>query len=93
MGSGYKVRKRNLVSNLLKLFQTERLKVVPELDLASIFVQEPLNFKAKISISGHDSYEAWREGVHDDLVLATALACWYAEKIFNRPEPRVRRLA
>ena len=24
-----------------------------------------LNFKAKISVSGHDSYEAWRESVHD----------------------------
>ena len=32
----------------------------------------------------HDTYGAWREGVHDDLVLATALACWYAERIGGR---------
>jgi hypothetical protein len=25
-----------------------------------------------------DNYEHWREGDHDDLVLATALACWGA---------------
>ncbi|HEY7307847.1 MAG TPA: hypothetical protein VH643_00670 [Gemmataceae bacterium] len=23
---------------------------------------------------------AWREGTHDDLVLAVALACWWAER-------------
>lgn len=33
-------------------------------------------FKVKISTSGHDSYEAWREGDHDDLVLAALLALW-----------------
>jgi hypothetical protein len=40
-----------------------------------------LNFKLKINITtGHDSYEAWREGEHDDLVLAAALAVWAADK-------------
>jgi hypothetical protein len=29
--------------------------------------------------TGHDSYEAWRESIHDDLVLAVSLACWYGE--------------
>jgi hypothetical protein len=32
--------------------------------------------------TAHDSYEHWREGDHDDLVLAAALACWW---------PRIRR--
>ena len=27
----------------------------------------------------HDSYAAWREQAHDDLVLAVALACWWGE--------------
>lgn len=35
----------------------------------------------KVNVStGHDSYEAWREGDHDDLVLAAALAAWKAHK-------------
>jgi hypothetical protein len=38
------------------------------------------NFQVKISQTGHDSYGAWREGTHDDLLLAVALACWAAEK-------------
>jgi len=29
--------------------------------------------------TAHDSYSHWREGDHDDLVLATALACWFRE--------------
>jgi hypothetical protein len=40
---------------------------------------ELLNFRVKINLaSGHDSYEAWREGDHDDLVLAAAMAVWSA---------------
>ncbi|MDD1753960.1 MAG: hypothetical protein LUQ38_12840 [Methanotrichaceae archaeon] len=41
---------------------------------------ELLNFKVKIDPqTAHDSYSAWRESEHDDLVLSVALACWYAE--------------
>ncbi len=29
--------------------------------------------------TAHDSYSHWREGDHDDLVLATAMACWFRE--------------
>jgi hypothetical protein len=40
-----------------------------------------LNFKRKINLkTAHDSYEHWRETDHDDLVLATALACWGAAR-------------
>ena len=34
--------------------------------------------RVKISLDGNDKYGAWREGEHDDLVLAAALACWRA---------------
>lgn len=35
------------------------------------------NFKVKINPeTAHDSYGAWREGQHDDLVLAVALGLW-----------------
>jgi hypothetical protein len=30
-------------------------------------------------VAAHDTCCAWREGAHDDLVLACAVACWYAE--------------
>ena len=39
------------------------------------------NYRVKIDpLTAHDSYGAWREGQHDDLVLATAVACWYGDR-------------
>jgi hypothetical protein len=85
-GRAWRVPKRDLVSNLAVLFQSERLKVAEGLPHAADLVRELLNFRAKISVAGHDSYEAWREGIHDDLVLAVALAVWWANmrKPFRR---------
>lgn len=61
--------------------QAGGLKIAGQLPEAKILVEELLAFKVKIDPkTAHDSYEAWREGVHDDLVLAVALASWYAEK-------------
>lgn len=78
-----KVPKRELVGNLVMLFQSERLKIAEGLAEGPVLVNELVNFKVKVNLAtGHDSYEAWRESVHDDLVLAVALACWYGE---NRP--------
>lgn len=28
----------------------------------------------------NDSYGSWREGAHDDMVLAVAIAAWWAER-------------
>lgn len=58
--------------------------MVEELNLrppeAQTLLEEMTNFQVKISQAGHDSYGAWREGTHDDLLLSVALACWAAEK-------------
>ncbi len=78
---GFRVPKRDLITTLQVLFQSGRLKVAAELPEARVLVEELLNFKVKINPkTAHDSYEAWREGIHDDLVLAVALACWYGEQ-------------
>lgn len=80
-GGDYHVPKRDLVTTLQVLFQAKRLKVAGGLPEAKRLLDELLNFKVKINIrTAHDSYEAWREGTHDDLVLAVALACWYGER-------------
>jgi len=39
-----------------------------------------LNFRYKITQASNLTYESWREGAHDDLVLALSLAVWEAEK-------------
>jgi hypothetical protein len=76
----WRVPKRNLVSALAVLLQSGRLRISPQLSEADNLVRELLNFKVKVSPAGHDSYEAWRESIHDDLVLATAIATWWSER-------------
>lgn len=77
---GWRVPKRDLAGVLQTAFQTGRLKIASALDLAPVFVRELQAFKVKVTVLGHDSYEALREGDHDDLVLSVALAVWYGER-------------
>jgi hypothetical protein len=78
--AGYRVPKRDLVSAVQVLLQNERLKIPRSLPLAQTLKKELLNFRQKIEPStAHDSYSHWREGEHDDLVLATAMSCWYRQ--------------
>jgi hypothetical protein len=79
----WRVPKRDLVAALEVPFHTGELKIAEELALAPTLRKELPNFTRKIDLrTAHDSYEHWREGDHDDLVLAAALACWW---------PRLRR--
>jgi hypothetical protein len=73
------VPKRDLI-NLMQIFaQNNRLKVAQNLKFGSILAQELQIFRVKIDLkTAHDSYGAWREGEHDDLVLATAIGLWCA---------------
>jgi len=94
--SGLRVPKRDLVSAPLVLMQNGQLKIADALALKDTLVKELLNFRVKINIStAHDSYEAWREGDHDDLVLSVALACWAGERFMEKPDslPRPEILA
>lgn len=87
----YRVPKRDLVSTLQVLLQQGRLKFADGLPSGDVLRAELQNFKATINLAtGHDTYEAWREGDHDDLVLSLALACWFAENV--RPQPGLRKL-
>jgi hypothetical protein len=77
-GGSWHVPKRDLVGALEVYFHTGTLKVAEDLKLWPALREELLNFKRKINLkTAHDSYEHWRESDHDDLVLATALACWW----------------
>lgn len=82
----YGVPKRDLVFSLVGLFQAQqlRLPVSPE---SQILTQELLNFRMKINTKAHDSYEAWREKEHDDILLALSLCAWY---VAHKYRPRKR---
>ena len=74
----YNVPKRDLISALQVAFQNGALKIAQGLPEAETLVRELTNFKVKININGHDQYEAWREGIHDDIVLSAAMGVWLA---------------
>jgi hypothetical protein len=83
---GWNVPKRDLVSALMVMYQSGQIKVAASLQLAPLLAQEMMNFTAKVSNKGTDTYEAHRSGEHDDIVLAMAQAAWYVTKYFPATE-------
>jgi len=55
------VPKRDVASTIAVLLQTGRLRIARGLKESETLLRELLNFRVKISLSGHDTYEAWRE--------------------------------
>jgi hypothetical protein len=79
-GDTYRVPKRDLIAAPQVLLQSRELKIAAELPEAGTLIEELQNFRYEITRSGNDTYAAWREGDHDDLVLAVALAVWALKK-------------
>ena len=77
---GWHVAKKELVSVLQVLLQSRRLKIAKSLANAAVLVRELETFKVKVTSSANETFEAWREKDHDDLVLSVALATWLAER-------------
>jgi hypothetical protein len=74
------VPKRDLIAAVQVALQTQRLKIASALPEAEILTRELANFQMKITLAGHDTYGAWREGTHDDLLLAVSCALWWGER-------------
>ena len=78
----WRVPKHDLAGVLAVLLQGRRLHIVPSLELAQTLAKELANFRVTIDPkTAHESFAAWRERDHDDLVLAVALACWAGENV------------
>jgi hypothetical protein len=78
----YRVPKRDLMIGLQVLLQRGGLQIAAELPFARKLVEEMEAVEVRVSAAGNEQYAAWREGTHDDLVFAVALACWGAQKAF-----------
>ena len=77
---GYCVPKRDLIVGLQVMLQSGGLQIAAGLADAGNLVKELMGIQVKVTPSGNEQYGAWREGTHDDLVFAVALACWAAKK-------------
>lgn len=76
------VPKKDLVGVLQVLLQARRINVARGLRHARTLVRELENFRVKITEAAHETFGVWRDGQHDDLVLAVALAAWVGETFF-----------
>jgi hypothetical protein len=76
----YHVPKKELITSLQLAFQDHRLTMPKDLPHAQVFIQELLNFRVKITLAANETFTSWREGIHDDLVLAAALATWWGDR-------------
>jgi hypothetical protein len=79
VGTAWRVPKRDLIVGLQVMFESGELEIAGTIPDTAKFVKELMGMQVKISTAGHDSYGSWRDGEHDDLVLAVALACWRAK--------------
>lgn len=85
LGVQFNVPKRELCYKVAVIFDDGRIDICSELPLAKAMRDELLNFKVKITSSGNDTYEAWREGDHDDIVLSYAVGAWWVESVYIPP--------
>lgn len=78
--AGWRVPKRDLVGVVSVLLETSRFRIAARLPQAKTLLHEFRSFRVTIDpATAHDSYSAWREKDHDDLVLSAALALYVAE--------------
>jgi len=81
----YHVPKRDLIVGLQVLLQRGALQVAAGMMLGPALVEEMATMQVRQTAAGNVQYGAWREGEHDDLVFAVALAYWGAKKVYPRP--------
>lgn len=78
-GDDWRVPKLTLISRLQAMLHSGELKIAQDLPESRALVQELQDFRVSHTATGYAQLGA-REGRHDDLVLALALAGWSAAK-------------
>lgn len=78
---GWNVPKKELVSIIQVLMGTNRLTIEQNMKNCGNLTKELKNFKVKQNLeTGNESFEAWRDHDHDDMVLALAISLWVGEQ-------------
>jgi len=84
-GDWIHVPKRDLMLAVQLALQEKRLQIAGKLEYGPALLKEMAEMRVKMTPSGSEQYGAWREGAHDDMVFAVALACWGVEKTWGPP--------
>lgn len=89
-GTAGHLPKREIVSLMRALLEQNRFRYATGIEHASTLQTELQHFQVK-QVSPDNALMDWRNRPHDDLVIATALACWLLEQSMSASE--LRRLA
>jgi len=79
----YGIPKRDLIVGLQVLLQQGELQIAAGLKYGAALAAEMAAMQVKVTSAGREQFGAWREGTHDDLVFAVALACWGCKKAYR----------
>lgn len=77
--SHWLVPKLALISNAKVLLQSGRLRFAEGLAHTEDLISEMMSFEMKFTAAANVTFESWREGAHDDLLLGLAVALWVGE--------------
>lgn len=83
----WRVPKRQLVTAMQMVIQSDRMQVSDQLEHAQKFLAEAREFQLKQRDSGALTFGASTEQVHDDLVLSVAMGLWFGESILGENPP------
>lgn len=85
-GAIWYVPKLDLVTAVRIPLEENRLLFAADLDELDTLKDELGNFQVKNTTAGNEVFLG-REGKHDDIVLAAAIACWWGEKYEPKAPP------
>ncbi len=74
-----RVAKALLASTVAVALETDRLTVSADGPHRDTLQGELAAFRVKVNPNANETFEAWREADHDDLVLAAAMAVWLGD--------------
>ncbi len=74
------VPKKDLVGAVQSGLQSRRIKIASDLPFREVLTKELEMFRVKVTADRNETFSAWRESDHDDMVLALALAVWYGDR-------------
>ena len=76
----FNVPKRDLAMSAKLCFESGRIRMNPNMPLVDILESELSTFTRKVQkATGNETFEHYRQGDKDDLVLSLCLATWYGE--------------
>jgi hypothetical protein len=76
--------RKELVTVLQLGFQERRIKIASKLPKCPTLERELAEFRMRpVPL---DAPDYWRGGRHDDMVLAVAIAVWYADRFLTKPK-------